>query len=180
RLIAASLRSVAPVVLALAAASFAACGTDVDLGGVPSSSLPDASAPPVEIVGVCEPCATTQSCAPGSGCAILSGTHAFCATLCPGGTECDDDETCAPTPTPGSADPRSVCVPKTGSCLTAKMPTVDGAALEHCGPLEAPTVVAPCTSCDRSAADCQQNGCYGGWWCDTTSRRCRRPPATCP
>jgi hypothetical protein len=161
------------------AGALTACGTDVDLGGTSSADAGDGATPPVEIVQVCEPCAATASCPASTACALLSGTNAFCTTLCPLGSECDADETCAPVTTTEGGAVQAACVPRTGSCLTAKMPG-DGAVLEHCGPLEGPSVTAACTSCDHRGGDCQPNGCYGGWWCDTVARRCRRPPATCP
>jgi hypothetical protein len=44
--------------------------------------------------------------------------------------------------------------------------------------LIAPTVPAACTGCSTSR--CQANGCYGGSWCDATTRECHRKPANCP
>jgi hypothetical protein len=34
-------------------------------------------------------------------------------------------------------------------------------------------------SCSSSSG-CAANGCYGGWWCDTTTNRCHSPPSGCP
>jgi hypothetical protein len=56
----------------------------------------------------------------------------------------------------------------------------DGAPIEHCGLLDAPSVTSACAACDSDDADCQNNGCYGGWWCNSSSARCERPPMTCP
>jgi cardiolipin synthase len=44
--------------------------------------------------------------------------------------------------------------------------------------------VAPATqsTCKSTCTDssCQQNGCYGGYWCDTTTEKCvAAPPSTC-
>lgn len=47
-----------------------------------------------------------------------------------------------------------------------------------CGPLVAPSVSATCRSC--SGQSCQPNGCYGGYWCNTTTNRCEAPPTGCP
>ncbi len=37
--------------------------------------------------------------------------------------------------------------------------------------------------CDCTASDpseCQPNGCYNGYWCDTTTERCKAyPPSSC-
>jgi hypothetical protein len=48
-----------------------------------------------------------------------------------------------------------------------------------CGTLSPPSESACCTSCAQGAAQCQPNGCYGGWWCDATSCACQRPPTDC-
>jgi hypothetical protein len=40
--------------------------------------------------------------------------------------------------------------------------------------------MAGCTSCKTSNKPCQANGCYGGWWCNTATNRCRKPPTVCP
>lgn len=51
-------------------------------------------------------------------------------------------------------------------------------ALTTCGTLVAPSVPASCHSC--TSQTCQPNGCYGGWWCNTSTNRCQSPPTTCP
>jgi hypothetical protein len=56
----------------------------------------------------------------------------------------------------------------------------DGAVVLQCGDLVAPQVDAGCRACTPSSSDCQPNGCYGGYWCDTPSTDCRTPPKTCP
>jgi hypothetical protein len=44
-----------------------------------------------------------------------------------------------------------------------------------CGVLAGPSVGAACHACrDRP---CQANGCWGGFWCNTHTRRCQPPPA---
>ncbi len=42
----------------------------------------------------------------------------------------------------------------------------------------APSVPADCTGCTTSR--CQPNGCYGGSWCQPSTRQCHRKPANCP
>jgi hypothetical protein len=49
-----------------------------------------------------------------------------------------------------------------------------------CGDLVAPTVDAGCRACGTGDDDCQPNGCYGGYWCDTSETDCKTPPKTCP
>jgi hypothetical protein len=55
-----------------------------------------------------------------------------------------------------------------------------GPASEACGTLIGPDVAAGCTSCKRGGSNCQTNGCYGGWWCDSSTNRCQKPPTSCP
>ena len=50
----------------------------------------------------------------------------------------------------------------------------------QCGNLVAPSVPANCRACDRDGGDCQPNGCYGGYWCDTIVTDCHVAPKTCP
>ncbi len=49
----------------------------------------------------------------------------------------------------------------------------------QCGNEVAPSVDATCNACDKTSADCQPNGCYGGYWCDTLGNHCEPPPKTC-
>lgn len=44
----------------------------------------------------------------------------------------------------------------------------------------APSVTASCDSCSSSSSTCQPNGCYGGWWCDTSTSKCEAAPTSCP
>jgi hypothetical protein len=55
-----------------------------------------------------------------------------------------------------------------------------GVPVDHCGTLVAPSVDGGCHACSASSSDCQANGCYGGYWCDTSSVDCHTPPKTCP
>jgi len=175
------LLAAASIAAALTAfSSFAACSTDVNLGGGADAGgfLLD---PTLEDLGdICEPCSTSATCPANAICVQIAGTLTFCATACPNGNECDTDETCQPlAPGPGAL-PIAACAPKAGVCAPAAPPASEAAPLEHCGTLESPTTVAACRSCDKDDKDCQANGCYGGWWCNTVSSRCRKPPATCP
>jgi hypothetical protein len=170
--------SIAASVVALSA--FAACSTDVDLGGGADAgaSLPG---PTLEDLGdICEPCTTSATCPTSAVCVQIAGKLTFCATVCPNATECESDETCQLLATGQGATTVRACAPAAGLCAPAPPPASEGGALEHCGSLESPTTVAACRSCDKDDKDCQPNGCYGGWWCNTTSNRCRKPPATCP
>jgi hypothetical protein len=159
--------------------SFAACGTTVDLGGTADGGAADAGG--IDILDLCEPCADAPSCPLGTTCAQIAGTHLFCATLCPRGTECDVDDTCELVATSVPGETMRTCVPKGRQCDPPPPPTSDGSQIvDHCGALDGPTVAAACRSCDKFDRDCQKNGCYGGWWCNTKTSKCQRPPASCP
>ena len=126
----------------------------------------------------CEPCTFDKDCHPAAACGQFSA-DTYCATLCPRGDECGPTQLCAAVLTFADASVRA-CLPKTGVCPIAEGPaSLDGGALTRCGSLVGPTVGAPCRSCTPGSGDCQANGCYGGWWCDTTTKDCARPP-TCP
>jgi hypothetical protein len=72
----------------------------------------------------------------------------------------------------------SVCLPRTDVC--AAPPTDDGGTnpADTCGDLVGPSKKAACSSCGTMTT-CQANGCYGGWWCNTTTKRCQSPPTNC-
>jgi hypothetical protein len=149
-----------------------ACGKDVDLGGTPDGSVAEAGA--VE----CMPCSAGSDCASSEACAQYGG-DTFCAPLCPAGNECGATTSCRDVPVADSGAARA-CIPLAGACLPPAGPAVDGGPLQTCGALDGPTVVAQCHSCGRYSDDCQKNGCYGGWWCNTTTTRCVSPPKSCP
>ncbi|MDB5219998.1 MAG: hypothetical protein JWO86_7925 [Myxococcaceae bacterium] len=176
-LVSASIAGSAAVLSVFAAA---ACGTDVNLGGGDDAAPAVADVTFEEVVDVCEPCSSSQTCTTAASCVQIAGNLRFCATSCPVGNECEPDEICQSMATGAGDPPALACAPLAGACTPAAPPKSDSATLEHCGNLEGPTVVASCKSCDHDDNDCQKNGCYGGWWCNTTSAKCQRPPATCP
>ncbi|MDB4937576.1 MAG: hypothetical protein JWP87_4548 [Labilithrix sp.] len=164
---------------AVASCSWIACGTNVDLGGTADAGEADGSQSAEELVDVCEPCATPSACPMGATCVQIAGKNTFCATVCPSAAECDGDDTCELVRTT-TAETIRACVPKVGACAPAKAPVVDSSVVDRCGGLDGPTLASVCRSCDSDDQGCQRNGCYGGWWCNTTLQRCERPPATCP
>jgi hypothetical protein len=164
-------------VVAIALASYGlGCGTDVSLGGTPDGGAPDAAT--VDLSLDCQPCLEQGDCASTATCAVFSG-DSFCATACPDGTGCEADETCDAVTTVGGTAVRA-CVPNAGTCEPETGPDADGSALDHCGVVNGPPIASACHSCGRFTSDCQPNGCYGGWWCNTATRKCQKPPATCP
>jgi hypothetical protein len=174
---------------AAAAAPAVACGIDVDLGGTADSGAPDTSiaeggandalAPDATLGDQCDPCNAVPDCAPKFTCAQFAG-DTYCGALCDGGTGCGSTEACQ-TVTTSAGGRASACVPKGGTCAAAPPPPAkDGGVLTQCGDLVGPTVDAGCHSCGRFSNDCQPNGCYGGWWCNTYTHYCQRPPYYCP
>lgn len=121
--------------------------------------------------GACVACVTDKDCAGGS-CVQLGG-DAYCARACPANGACSGGATCAAVSSV-SGDPVSVCAPTTGACAFA---AGDASAEDgSCGTLVPPSGPAACTC---KAQSCQPNGCYGGWWCDTSTNKCVAPPLTC-
>jgi hypothetical protein len=164
---------------AFASSATTACGTAVNLGGTVDAGEPDTSQSAEELVDLCEPCERASACPLGASCVPIAGNHRFCATACPGGTECDADDTCELVNL-NDGEAIRACVPKAGACAPAQAPRSDSSTVDRCGPLDGPMIVSVCRSCDGDDQGCQRNGCYGGWWCNTSSQRCERPPATCP
>ncbi len=152
------------------------CGIDVSLGGSPEGGAPDVAT--VDPALDCQPCLEQTDCTPAETCGEFSG-DSFCATLCPDGTGCDPAETCSAITTVGGAGIKA-CIPVGGICAPAESPDGGDGPLDRCGALSGPTLKATCQSCGKSSTDCQANGCYGGWWCNTTTRRCQKPPKSCP
>jgi hypothetical protein len=177
-------RVLLPTALAAGASSlaFGGCGTNVNLGGTADAGTFDAAPSPEELAELCEPCASALACPVSADCVQIAGTNTFCATTCPRGTECDVDDLCQLVVRAPDGDTVRACIPKAGACAVAKppTPTTDSAPVVQCGKLDGPTVPAACKSCDKDDKDCQKNGCYGGWWCNTTTNRCQKPPASCP
>ncbi len=49
-----------------------------------------------------------------------------------------------------------------------------------CPDFVAPDASASCRACSKSTSDCQANGCFGGYWCDTKTVDCQaKPPSNC-
>jgi phosphatidylserine/phosphatidylglycerophosphate/cardiolipin synthase-like enzyme len=57
------------------------------------------------------------------------------------------------------------------------------ASAATCAAYAAPTTPSSCEQCDNSTTgkECQANGCYGGYYCLTTTSTCKAaPPSSCP
>ncbi len=48
-----------------------------------------------------------------------------------------------------------------------------------CAALAPPDTSAPCEACDKGHSDCQRNGCFNGYFCDSSERDCKAPGTTC-
>lgn len=172
-------RVVAIVVVAIRCC---ACGEDVDLGGTGDASVTADAGSDVLPNEVCEPCAAVAQCRVGATCAALavsdaSSANTYCATPCAPDGSCSTGGTCRST-TSVEGKAMHVCAPLTETCPAAVPPSSpDGGTLEKCGVLVGPTLSASCRDCHY---ECQRNGCYAGWWCNTQTRECVRPPKSCP
>lgn len=125
--------------------------------------------------GPCPPCVSDQDCGGGAVCAQL-GADSYCAPACPNGDECASDRTCAPVSKVDGTQV-SACVIAGQACSPADG-SGGGPSSDMCGPLVGPSVQASCSSC-KAGTTCQTNGCYGGWWCNTTTNKCQSPPPNC-
>jgi hypothetical protein len=168
----------------------AACSTNVDLGGtagtndggppVSDSGMPDVSAP--QDAGTpgaqCAPCVRSSDCA--SGVCAKFADYLFCTDACSTAVPCATDQTCSTLGSPTGAVVNG-CLPNETKCAPNNGPVgPDGAPLEHCGnDLDGPGVTSTCEACGTDADDCQPNGCYGGYWCDSDKKECVTPPTTC-
>ena len=158
-------------------------------GSTSSDGLTDGGKVPLGEGGVpaqCTPCITSATCGAGV-CAQFQG-DIFCAPscqategvtgTCPSGTTCSIE-------TSFSGAQVSVCVPDNSACGTAVGPGSPGSCVPSsgsstCDGYAAPSTTAACHSCSSSSSTtCQPNGCYGGWYCDTSTNRCQSQPATC-
>jgi len=55
-----------------------------------------------------------------------------------------------------------------------------GSTTTSCDGWADPGTAAACHACSASTTDCQSNGCYGGYWCDTSANKCHAtPPPGC-
>ena len=48
-----------------------------------------------------------------------------------------------------------------------------------CPTFAAPSTSAPCEGCDKSDPTCQPNGCFNGYFCDSSEPDCKAPGTPC-
>ncbi len=126
----------------------------------------------------CPPCAQDSDCADAkSHCGQVGGDF-FCVPSCANGETCGAGRTCTPVNTADGSQ-ISLCVMDTGECSNASMTSsvASSGSGDTCGSLVGPDVSSSCKSCTMGASGCQANGCYGGWWCNTTGFKCQSPPS---
>jgi hypothetical protein len=136
----------------------AACGVNAACGqfGGDSYCAPD--------------CSDGQSCAAGSACMALSSIEGNPEQLCiPITNPCGGSSSSATSSGPGSGD-------TTSSGPGATSSATSGGDSGTCGVLDGPNVTASCTSCTKYHMTCQQNGCYGDYWCNTSTLVCQPSP----
>ena len=84
-------------------------------------------------------------------------------------------------PPEDSSVPVDVGVPPEASTPFDAGPTPNDAGSTTCSStLASPTTNASCTACQTGSHVCQSNGCYNGYWCNTSTDKCSAPPANCP
>ena len=137
----------------------------------------DAGGPDATSGGSCAPCVIDSDCPSGSVCAQLGG-DSYCAATCAQQSDCQDGETCMSVVTI-SGDQAQTCV-QTASATCGPNPTDDAGTTGSCPGFADPSTSAGCTSCTtQTRPDCQANGCYGGWYCNTQTNKCQAPPTNC-
>jgi hypothetical protein len=158
-----------------------ACGS----GAIQAASGDGGSPDVPQQAQLCPACLTDADCN-GAVCAQFQG-DIFCAPACGAAGECPSGRSCR-IASSAAGQQVSICEPASNACGNDVTPGGDGGATvdaaldaassQVCGTLVGPSVPATCHSCS-GGADCQPNGCYGGWWCDTATKSCHAPPTTC-
>ncbi len=157
-----------------------------------SAAAPDAQAADTQTAEVAQEVVGSEATAPLDACpacldnadcegalCIQAGLESYCAPICmrPGERDsCDVGRVCTLTATYAGGQ-ATVCLPTTGPCAAAPVTTPPGA--DTCGTLVGPDVTAKCYACRVADQPCQANGCFGGWWCNTSSDHCQAPPSSC-
>ncbi len=140
--------------------------------------------------GPCVPCVTSSNCG-ADICAQFQG-DTFCAPTCEmneGIGGCPSGSTCM-YESAFNGEQVSVCIPDDNACGSPPPGTGTGSGSGsnppctssgggNCAGYAAPNTPASCSSCSSSSSSCQPNGCYGGWYCNTSTSSCHEPPSGC-
>ncbi len=152
----------------------------------------------------CQSCVSSRDCG-GSGECVQYGGDDYCGANCSSSSDCAVTETCTPSVTAEGAEVQ-VCVPSSGTCgggsgcsncpSGTQCDLVTGMCVQAspqngpdagagnnppsgCPGYADPSTAACCKSCSSGSGSCQANGCYGGWYCNTSSCKCQAPPSNC-
>lgn len=110
-------------------------------------------------------------------------SHAAPESVCPPIKSGDGSDDAGPTQTTDSGTPTTTgdaSVPDDASVPGDAGPTTSGDAGASCSDYADPTTTAACV-CDSTLHTCQANGCYNGYFCLTTTNKCRASkPSNCP
>lgn len=140
-----------------------------------AQQLCDAAFATYEQSGLCSGGGTAGGSTGGAG-----GGAAGAGRTAAGGTGGSGDPGTGGTATGGSAaDPGTGGTATGGSAGDPGTGGEAGSPTGMCGELAPPEMTACCDACQYPP--CQDNGCFNGWWCDTSSCFCRPAPdpATC-
>ncbi|HEY1954486.1 MAG TPA: metallophosphoesterase [Polyangiaceae bacterium] len=165
------------LMLACLAVACARNGASDDDGTDAGSSL-DASSG-----GACVACVIDSDCTGGGVCAQLGG-DSYCAQPCSGASDCASGEQCTSVASV-AGDQARVCVDTSsaqcGLNPGQQQPPDDASAPppSGCPGFADPTTSAACSSCKQGSSGCQPNGCFGGWWCNTSTDKCQSAPQNC-
>jgi hypothetical protein len=138
----------------------------------------------------CAPsCSTSNGCASDRACTIASSYAGEQISVCVprtgecsvsagggGGGTSEDSGASSGSGSGSTSGSSSGSGSGSGTGSTSGASSGSGSATT-CGSLVAPTITASCNSCGSQT--CQANGCYGGWWCDTSTKRCQAAPTQC-
>ncbi len=135
-------------------------------------------------------CSTNADCASTESCLLAVADDGSQAHIC-----VPNNGTCGAGGC-GTCIEGGVCDPIIGACVTGgtggggtSSGTGGGASTGTgggdpnagtCGNYDLPDTASCCTSCTPGSSTCQTNGCYGAWWCDSSTCRCHAAsPSSC-
>ena len=133
----------------------------------------------------CVACVIDSDCSGGGVCSQLGG-DSYCAKPCTSASDCASGEQCTSVSSI-AGDQVSVCVDVASTQCGLSPNQQNGGSNDagaqpppdSCPGFADPSTAASCTSCKQGSSGCQPNGCYGGWWCNTSTEKCQSAPQNC-
>jgi len=133
----------------------------------------------------CAPCVAEDECPTSQRCAQIMGSS-YCAWDCSVGPGCEDGSACiAAADTAGQQI--QVCVPLVEMiCGGGTIDGPDASSVDVVSPKPDAAITCPgydfpgtpsCCTCKGS--NCDPNGCFGGWLCNTKTCKCNTLPVQC-